>query len=149
DSFFFLVMLAVSAFMFTNAAIRSSVERMFWVLMGFGFFLWGLNQVAWIHLDVRHLVMPSPYFSDMILFVHLVPMIAAVAWRPDQLRAGSHHPLSALHFLMLLGLLVFLYAFLVFPHQYVVLNVEAYNRDFDVLYDLESAVLLALMAFAA
>jgi signal transduction histidine kinase len=148
DSLFLFVMLAVSASMFANAATRSSVERMFWVLMGFGFFLWALNQVAWIHLDVLHLVMPSPYFADMILFFHLVPMIAATAWRPDQLRAESHHPLSALHFLMLLGWWVFLYAFIVFPHQYVVLNVDAYNRDYDLLYDLESVVLLVLLAFA-
>lgn len=149
DCFFLLVMLAVSVFMFANAATRSSVERMFWLLMGTGFFLWALNQVAWIHLDARHLMMPSPYFADMILFFHLVPMIAAVAWRPDQLRAESRNPLSALHFLMLLGWWVFLYAFVVFPHQYIVLNVDAYNRDYDLLYDLESAVLLVLIAFAA
>ncbi len=149
DSFFLLVMLAVSAFMFANAATRSSVERMFWLLMGFGFFLWAANQVPWIYLDVHHLVMPSPYFADMILFFHLVPMIAATAWRPDQLRAESRHQLSALHFLMLLGWWVFLYGFIVFPHQYVVLNVDAYNRDYDLLYDLESVVLLVLLAFAA
>jgi signal transduction histidine kinase len=149
DSLFLLVMLAVSAFMFANAATRSSVERIFWLLMGFGFFLWALNQVPWIYLDVHHLVMPSPYFADMILFSHLVPMIAATAWRPDQLRAESRHQLSALHFLMLLGWWVFLYAFLVFPHQYVVLNVDAYDRDYDLLYDLESVVLLVLLAFAA
>lgn len=149
DSLFFFVMLAVSAFMFLNAATRSSVERMFWLLMGAGFFLWALNQVAWIYLDVHHRVMPSPYFSDMILFFHLVPMIAATAWRPDQLRAESRHQLSTLHFLMLLGWWVFLYAFLVFPHEYVVLNVAAYNRDYDLLYDLESVVLLVLLAFAA
>jgi signal transduction histidine kinase len=149
DSLFLIVMLAVSAFMFANGATRSSVERMFWVLMGFGFFLWAVNQVFWIYLDARHLVMPSPYFADMILFSHLVPMIAATAWRPDQPRAESRHPLSALHFLMLLGWWVFLYAFLVFPHQYVVLNIDAYNRDYDLLYDLESVVLLVLLAFAA
>jgi signal transduction histidine kinase len=149
DSLFFLVMLSVSAFMFVNAATRSAVERMFWLLMGIGFFLWALNQVAWIYLDARHLMMPSPYFADIILFFHIVPMIAAIAWRPDQLRAEPRHQLTMLHFLMLLGWWVFLYAFVVFPHQYVVLNVDAYNRDYDLLYDLESVVLLVLMAFAA
>lgn len=54
DSLFFFVMLAVSAFMFLNAATRSSVERMFWLLMGAGFFLWALNQVAWI-LSLIHI----------------------------------------------------------------------------------------------
>lgn len=148
DVFGFVTMLAVSGFMFANAASRSSVERMFWALMGAGFFLWALNQGAWVYREVQHLDVPTPYFADTILFFHFVPMIAATAWRPDQLRAESRHRLSTLHFLMLLGWWVFLYAFIVFPHQYVVVNVDAYNTDYDLLYHLESVVLLVLLAFA-
>jgi len=149
DSFVFGLMLAVSGFMFANAATRSQVERGFWILMGVGFFLWALNQGVWVYRDAQHLDVPTPYFADTILFFHLVPMIAATAWRPDQLRAETRHQLSALHFLMLLVWWVFLYAFIVFPHQYVALNVDAYNMDFDLLYELEGGVLLALLAFAA
>ena len=149
DVFWLAVMLAVSAVMFINAGSKSDVERKFWALMGAGFLLWSCNQVAWIDLDLRHMTMPSPYFADTVLFFHLVPMIAAIAWRPDLLRADARHQLSALHFLMLIAWWVFLYAFLVFPHQYVVLNVEGYNRDFDLLYGFESAVLLLVTAFAA
>ena len=148
DSFGLGSMLAVAACMFANASTRSNLERKFWALMGIGFFLWALNQGAWVYRDAQHLDIPTPYFADIILFFHIVPMIAATAWRPDQLRVESRHPLTALHFLMLLGWWVFLYAFIVFPHQYVVLNLDAYNRDYDLLYELESVVLLALLAFA-
>src|SRR5207245_8082986 len=113
------------------------------------FSLWTFNQGAWTYREaILHLEVPDPYFSDIVLFFHLVPMIAATAWRPDVVRKDTRFPLSTLHFLMLLVWWVFLYAFIVFPHQYVVLNVDAYNRDYDLLYDLESVVLLVLLTFA-
>ena len=150
DSFFFVLMLAITGLMLSNAATRSDLERAFWLLMSTGFLIWTLNQAVWVYRDVRHLGVPTgPFFADIILFFHLVPMIAATAWRPDQLRAESRHHVSALHFLMLLVWWVFLYGFIVFPHQYVVLNVGAYNIDYDLLYDLENGVLWGLLGFAA
>ena len=50
-------------------------------------------------------------------------VIAAVAWRPDLLAKRGKILLSVLNFLMLFGWWIFLYAFIVFPHQYVALNV--------------------------
>ena len=54
-------------------------------------------------------------------------MIAAVAWRPDLRKKEGKVFLSLISFLMLLGWWIFLYAFIVFPHQYVVLNARLYN----------------------
>src|SRR5579864_7863786 len=48
---------------------------------------------------------------------------------------------------MLLGWWVFLYAFLVFPHQYVVLNVKRYDVLYDRLFLLENTVLLLVLGF--
>jgi signal transduction histidine kinase len=149
DCFVFGLMLAVSAVMFFNVTTKSELERGFWILMAIGFALWTLNQSFWVYRDLLHLGIPTMYFADIILFFHLAPMIAATAWRPDQTRVESHHSLSALHFLMLLVWLVFLYAFIVFPHRYVVVNGDAYKRDYDLLYNLENGLLLALLAFAA
>ena len=69
DSFLFALMLAISGCMFANAATRSEVERGFWILMAVGFFTWTLNQGVWVYLDSQHIVMPSPYFADMILIL--------------------------------------------------------------------------------
>ena len=150
DTFGFLMLMAAAGFMFANAARRPVVERKFWALMGVGFFLWALSQGAWVYREaIQRLEIPTPYVADVILFFHLVPMIAATAWRPDQLKRETGVDLSTLHFLMLLGWWIFLYAFIVFPHQYVVLNVDAYNQYFDLLYDVEGLVLMALLAFAA
>ena len=90
--------------------------------MTLGFSLWACNQAAWTYLRDRAASArsPIPYFFDIVLFFHAVPMIAAVAWRPDLLKKEGKIHLSLLNFLMLLGWWIFLYAFIVFPHQYVV-----------------------------
>ena len=76
-------------------------------------------------------------------------MIAAAAWRPDLVRKEGKILLSVLNFLMLLGWWIFLYAFIVFPHQYVVLNVDLYNVYYDHLYGVENILLFAVLAISA
>jgi signal transduction histidine kinase len=144
------LMLAGTAITLANTFTRPGQERSFWALMTLGFSLWACNQVAWSRSEVwLHRDIPDPFFFDIILFFHLVPMIAAVAWRPDLGKKEGKVRLSALNFLMLLGWWIFLYAFIVFPHQYVVLNVHFYNVYYDHLYLLENALLVGVLALAS
>lgn len=144
------VMLGIPAIVACNAFTRPREERSFWTLMSLGFSLWACNQAAWCYYEiVLHRSIPDPFFFDIILFFHVVPMIAAVAWRPDIAKKDGRIHLSLLNFLMLLGWWLFLYAFLVFPHQYVKLNTNAYNIYYDNLYLLENALLMAVLALAA
>ena len=141
-----LVALGVCA---ANALQRSRSERSFWELMVFAFLLWITNQFAWSLLEiVFHRSIPDPFLFDIILFFHTVPMIAAVAWRPDMLAKRGNVLLSVLNFLMLCGWWIFLYAFIVFPHQYVALDVRRYNVYYDGLYAVENALLIGVLIFA-
>jgi signal transduction histidine kinase len=145
-----LVMLIAAGVTLASAIRNPSPERGFWVLMTMGFSLWACNQAAWAHSElVLRQPIPDPYFFDIILFFHVLPMIAAVGWRPDLLKKEAKIRLSLLNFLMLVGWWIFLYAFLVFPHQYVVLNVPAYDKFYDALYLLENFLLLAVLGLAA
>ncbi|MGA8761259.1 MAG: ATP-binding protein [Candidatus Sulfotelmatobacter sp.] len=149
DLFGFAIISAGAMILLVNALSRSGPESWFWRLMALGFFLWSFNQGAWAyHEVVLRADMPDPYFADIILFFHLIPMIAAAAWRPDQLRTGKRFDLSTLNFLMLLVWWMFLYAFIVFPHQYVMLNVQAYDRRYDQLYRVENMLLVAVLGVA-
>src|SRR5882762_4724490 len=139
------LMLAACGIMLGNMMIRPRGERSFWVLMAAGLLLWGCNQAAWAYFEiVKHRRIPDPFFFDIILFFHAVPMIAAVVWRPDMLKKEKKIHLSLLNFSMLLGWWIFLYAFIVFPPQYVVLNVGLYDIYYDRLYLLQNVVLLAV-----
>ena len=144
------LMLVATGVMVRNSASSPDQGRSFWALMTFAFSLWACNQAAWAYREiVLRQPIPDPYFFDIILFFHSVPMIAAAAWRPDLLRKEGKVLLSLLNFLMLLGWWIFLYAFIVFPHQYVVMNVGVYNVYYDRLYGLENILLLAVLGLSA
>src|SRR5579864_7532526 len=128
DTVGLLLMLAGLGVAVANTWSRPGPERSFWGLIALGFFFWVANQAAWtVWENVLHRPIPDPFVFDIVLFFHAVPMFAAVAWRPDLLNKDGKVLLSLLNFLMLLGWWVFLYAFIVFPHEYVWLNVSTYN----------------------
>jgi signal transduction histidine kinase len=144
-----ILMLASLAVCTANATTRPTEERSFWALMALGFALWITNQTAWtIWENFLHRPIPDPFVFDIVLFFHAVPMIAAVAWRPDFASKRGKALLSVLNFLMLFGWWVFLYAFIVFPHQYVTHDFYKYNRYYDGLYAVENALLVAALALA-
>src|SRR5208283_3897376 len=125
-----LLVIVLAAGVTLAIALRSpGPERGFWLLMTLGFSLWACNQGSWAYNEiVARRPIPDPSDFDIVLFFHLSPMIAAVGWRPDFVRKEGRMHLSLLTFLMLVGWWIFLYAFVVFPSQYVLPNVESYNK---------------------
>ena len=144
------LMLAALGVTTANAWTQPGQQRSFWIMLSLAFALWTTNQAAWtIREVILHLTIPDPFFFDIILFFHTVPIIAAIAWRPDLIKKEGKVFLSLLSFLMLSGWWLFLYAFIVFPHQYIVPNVVAYNIFYDDLYGLENIFLLVALGIAA
>jgi signal transduction histidine kinase len=150
DLGYLLLTLAAGGVMLANAWSAQGANRRFWALMGAGFILWSCNEAAWVYCEVlRHINFPDPSIMDVFLFLHLVPMIAAVGLRPHRSEAGQKFRVGALDFLMLVFWWVFLYAFVVFPSQYVSLNVAEYDRNFGPLYMFESGVLVLVLGISA
>lgn len=121
--------------------------RLFWTLVTVSAALWLLTQLLWTHseLFLRHEV-PNPFIGDIVLFLHLVPLMAAMAVRPDVDRGQQSRRLGSLDFLLLLCFWLFLYLFVVIPWQYVALDEKAYGFAFDTLYFTEHLVLLVAIA---
>jgi signal transduction histidine kinase len=143
------LMLVAAGITAANALTRPGQERSFWVLMTLGFSLWIGNQAAWCYVEVLlRRPIPDPFLFDIVLFFHALPMIAAVAWRPDVVKKEGRVHLSVLNFLMLLGWWIFLYAFIVFPHQYVTRNAQIYSAYYDRLYGLENGMLIGVLGLA-
>src|SRR5580704_6852305 len=150
DVGYLLLTLATGGVMLANAWSAQGANRRFWALMGSGCILWACNQAAWVYCEVlRHTTFPDPSIMDVFLFLHLVPMIAAVGLRPHRSEGEQKFRAGTLDFLMLVVWWVFLYAFVVFPSQYVSLNVAEYDRNFGPLYMLESGVLVLVLGIAA
>jgi len=141
---------AATAFLARSAWHSQGQVRLFWALIATGCFLWTINQALWSYYEViLRRDLPDPFIGDVILFIHVVPFMAAVALRPHRPQGEQKLYFSTLNFLMLLMWWVFLYAFIVFPDEYVVLNVHVYNRSYDLLYLVENLVLLAVLGLSA
>jgi signal transduction histidine kinase len=145
-----LVLLAITSLvMFQNARIHPRF-RVFWLLFGVGTLLWAGNLALWTCYEViLAREVPDPFVGDIILFIHVVPYMAAVALRPHRLQAHRKLSLDSVNFLMLLLWWVFLYAFIVFPNEYVTLNNAVYSPNYDLLYLLENLVLVLILGAGA
>ena len=150
DAVALLVFLVGSAFFLRNLFTSTGQTRAFWALMSVGFLLWTVNQAWWTWVEVvQRRPMPDPFLGDIVLFLHVVPFMAAIALRPDRVQEQEKLYLSTLNSLMLLGWWVFLYAFIVFPDEYVVLNARVYSRNYDRLYIAESLIFALGAGFIA
>jgi diguanylate cyclase (GGDEF)-like protein len=123
---------------------RDKKEQLFWALLALGCGMWLCAQVLWTCFEVfLRQEVPNPFVADVVLFLHVVPMMAALAVQPHIQR--NHHSLrvGSVDFFLLLTWWLYLYLFVVIPWQYVSPNEAVYGRSFDVLYALEQFVLIA------
>jgi diguanylate cyclase (GGDEF)-like protein len=134
---------AVVAFL-ANARTASPKGRLFWALMAMGLGMWLASQVMWTYIEIylRHEA-PNPFVGDVILFLHIVPMMAAVAIQPHVQQNDRSIRVGTLDFVLLLTWWLFLYLFIVIPWQYVHPVESLYGRSFDLLYVSEELVLTA------
>ena len=138
------ILLCAAVAFWMNVRATSGRARLFWILMGLGLGAWLMSQVMWTYFEVllRHEA-PNPFAGDVILFLHVVPMMAAVAIQPHRKQEDRAIRAQTLDFALLLTWWLFLYLFVVIPWQYVELSESAYGKSFDLLYFSEELVLAA------
>ncbi len=127
----------------SNIRASDKKAQFFWALMALGCGMWLSAQVLWTYFEVfLRQEAPNPFVGDVILFLHVVPMMAALALQPHIHRNDQSLRLVTLDFSLLLTWWLYLYLFIVIPWQYVSANEVAYNRSFDLLYAGEQLVLI-------
>ena len=123
--------------------------RLFWILMSAGMLLWLVYQAMWNYFEVvRRVDVPNPFVGDVVLFLHLVPMIAALTVRPHR-RPERSARFGTFDFTLLLTWWVFLWVYAVIPWQYVYFSEAVYSNNFNSLYLTEKLVLLVGLGFLA
>jgi len=142
-----LVITAVSVISARNAFDSRGHTRLFWSLMTAGMTMWCFNQACWVWFEVViRKPLPDPFQGDIVLFLHVVPIMAAVSIRPHESEEREGLLPSALNVIILLVWWVVVYAFFVFPEEYIVTNVAVYNPRWDLLYFVEGMMLIAVSA---
>jgi signal transduction histidine kinase len=124
--------------------------RLFWSLLATSMAMWCFSQSCWLWYEVviNQTPLPNPFPGDIILFLHIVPIMAAVAIRPHKADARDGMLPSALNVLILLIWWIVVYAFFVFPEEYITVNIRVSSERWDWLYLAEGLILIALSASA-
>ena len=114
----------------------------FWSLLAFGTGMWLAGQLVWTWFEVYlRQEVPNPFLGDVVLFLHPVPMMAALALHPGARREGVNTWVRHLSFALLLVWWVYLYVFVVIPWQYISPNVLLYGASYDRLAMVENLLL--------
>jgi signal transduction histidine kinase len=121
--------------------------RMFWAMMMLGIAFWFAYQGLWCYFELfLRTDVPTPFAGDVVMFLHLVPMTAALAMQPQVEQDHRTTRLGSLDFSMLLIWWLYLYVVTVIPWQYVYRNETLYEHNLNVLYLIEKIVLLGGLA---
>jgi len=120
--------------------------RWFWSLMAVGAAMVGTNLAAWLYYEVIcGKRTPEPFWADIPLFLQPVPMMAAAAVRPGSRQREQKFHLSTLNFLILLLWWLYIYMFLVYPNEFMLMNLGAFNTYYYLLFITEYIVLMSVL----
>jgi nitrogen-specific signal transduction histidine kinase len=147
-----LLLVATGAFLTNASRSRGGTPqtRLFWILMSVGMLFWLTYQGMWNYFEViKRQDVPDPFLGDIVLFLHLVPMIAALAVLPHLRENERDERVRMLDFTLLLTWWVFIYVYAVIPWQTVHVDEATYGANFNFAYLTEKLVLLASLAMLA
>jgi diguanylate cyclase (GGDEF)-like protein len=137
------LLLGATIAVLSNIRTSDKKAQLFWVLLASGCAMWLCAQLLWTYFEVfLRQETPNPFVGDVILFLHIVPMTAALAVQPHVQRNDRSLRVASLDFFLLLTWWLYLYLFIVIPWQYVSPNETIYGQSFDVLYACEQIVLI-------
>ena len=122
-------------------------QRLFWALMSLGMALWFCYQMFWTYFEVLlRQDVPDLFAGDIVLFLHIVPFMAALALRPHVARDEYAARLGRLDFALLTVWWIYLYVLIMLPWQYAVPDQEAYGRNLNAVYLAEKLVFLGALS---
>lgn len=132
-----------------HAARSRGRLRLFWTLIASGIALWFSYQLFWTYYEVwLRADVPDLCAADMVLFLHIVPLMAALALRPHAPQDQYAARLRRLDFALMMVWWAYLYGLIVIPWQYIVPNVTAYGNNLNSLYLIEKLAFLGALLLA-
>lgn len=142
------VLLLSGTVCFIPHALRSKGRlRLFWSLLAAGIGLWFVYQLFWTYFEVwLRQDVPDLFTGDIVLFLHIVPLMAALALRPHAAEDVYGTGLRHLDFALLFVWWIYLYVLTVIPWQYVIPDGGVYGHNLNSLYTVEKlAFVVALI----
>jgi signal transduction histidine kinase len=122
------------AFLTFQNMIRSHAQvRTFWLLLFIGAAMWLASLLIWsTHELWFHLLVPDVPLADILLFVGLVPLVAATALEPQRPHDSRFRPFGLLDLSILILYSLYLFAFFVYAYRLLPGDLAIYNHNFNV-----------------
>jgi signal transduction histidine kinase len=127
-------LVATAAYLsFRNAASNHSNVRAFWFLIFLGTAMWLASLLIWSNYElVLRQDVPDVPFGDILLFVKLVPLSAALALQPHKSYDSRLRAFGLLDVSILIVYALYLYAFWVFAYRLAPGAGHIYDFHFNV-----------------
>jgi signal transduction histidine kinase len=141
------ILLAAGTAVFVPRIVESQGRmRLFWSLITFGIGLWFAYQLMWTYYEVLlRKDVPDLFAGDVVIFLHIVPLMAALALRPHIPRDEYAARLGQLDFALLIVWWFYLYVLIVIPWQYAVPDATIYSHNLNAVYLAEKIAFLAAL----
>jgi signal transduction histidine kinase len=142
-----LLLLCAAIVMVPNALAARGRVRVFWFMIMAGMGSWFVYQLFWNYFETYlRKDVPDLFSGDIILFLHLVPIMAGLALQPHQQQDHRNIRLGSLDFALLFVWWIYLYLFTVIPWQYAFPDLASYQHNLNAIYLTEKVVLLGGLA---
>ena len=115
---YLLLLLLATGFAVLNGVQNTLGSRPFWVFLAIAYSVWALDQWLFVYYEFGlHIDVPGNSIAHTLIFLHLVPLMAAVATLPHRNMSGPKLHRTIFDFLLLLLFWSFLYGYIVLPYQ--------------------------------
>jgi signal transduction histidine kinase len=146
---FFLLAIATLFFACKGVSARGT-SRAFWFLLTLGFGMWSVNMFLWVYYEVwLNRPVPSIPIGEFLLFVKLVPMLAALALQPNKESADRARLLGLFDLTSLLFYWMYVYLFWAMAYLLAGNDLAHYNRNSDIVDAVGNQVFLYILAVVA
>jgi signal transduction histidine kinase len=143
-------LLVAAAFMVRNAFASHGASRIFWSFSAAGILLWVAGVAQWTEYEI-FLRQPAPQtpFGDTLLFLKLVPLVAALAAEPQTQQTRRFRIFGFLDLSFLLVYWFYFYAIWVIPYRYVMHEEGIYSFHFNTIDSLGHIIFITVLGIAA
>ena len=143
---FFLVATSTLFFAWKGVATRGT-PRAFWLLIALGFGMWSVNMYLWVYFEVwLNQPVPSIPIGEFLLFIKLVPMLAALALEPSNDNPDRPRLLGFLDLTSLLVCWTYVYLFWAMAYLLAGTDLARYNLNSDIVDEVGNQLFLVILA---
>jgi signal transduction histidine kinase len=136
--------LLINCVLLRNAVTANSRANYFWMLLALGCSLKSAGEFILAYGQIyQHRGLHDPFAGNIVFFLRVVPMIAALAIQPHKRTNAAQVLYGYVDFSLLLCWWLYLYLFVVTPWQYIAVNEPQFQRNYNTLFSFENLVFLA------